>query len=151
MSPQQLLITEAEYIDPRSGNDKFYRTFAFGSTWVSQYGRNGTVGTFTKPVSESSDDAAREAAAKKFTAKVKKGYNPTRSGELILNEPFRLDDLTRLDDLARQLPEGDGAGTAVHHEPPRPWSSTPQPDRMSPAASSTPWAVIPGTPPVPRM
>lgn len=117
MSPQQLLITEAEYIDPRSGNDKFYRTFAFGSTWVSQYGRNGTVGTFTKPVSETSDDAAREAAAKKFAAKVKKGYNPTRTGELVLDEPFRLEDLTRLDDLARQLPEGDGSGTPIHHEP----------------------------------
>lgn len=117
MSHQQLLIAEAEYVDPRAGNNKLYRTFAFGSTWVSQYGRNGTVGTFTKPVSESSEEAARTAAAKKFTAKVKKGYNPTRSAELVLDEPFRLDDLTRLDDLARELPEADGAGTPVHHEP----------------------------------
>ena len=33
-------ISEAGYIDHRAGNDKFYRVFVLGSSWVSQYGRN---------------------------------------------------------------------------------------------------------------
>lgn len=56
-------ITEAQYIDPRAGNDKFYRTYVLGSTWVTQYGRNGTIGTFTKLIEVASEDAAAKAAA----------------------------------------------------------------------------------------
>lgn len=94
-------IREAAYIDPRAGNDKFYRTYAFGTSFVSQYGRNGTAGTFTKPEVHESQQAAGAAAAKKFDSKVKKGYNPTRQGEVAtsLAEPTNAD----LDALAEHI------------------------------------------------
>jgi predicted DNA-binding WGR domain protein len=99
-------IQEAEYVDPRSGNDKFYRTYAFGSSWVAQYGRNGTIGTFTAIASAASPEAAQSAADAKFASKVKKGYNPVRSG--VAASPVQIDstNVTFLDELAERLPMG---------------------------------------------
>lgn len=99
-------ISEAGYIDPRAGNDKFYRTFVFGSSWVSQYGRNGTLGTFTKVVELASPEAAQKAADAKFAAKVKKGYNPVRSGQVDSSISIDQSNLMLLDELAGTLPLG---------------------------------------------
>lgn len=111
-------ITEAQYIDPRAGNDKFYRTYVLGSTWVTQYGRNGTIGTFTKLIEVASEDAAAKAAAAKFTSKVKKGYVPYKAGSLTLDRPVGPDDLGVLDELAQQLPVSkDKAAAGVSQEP----------------------------------
>jgi predicted DNA-binding WGR domain protein len=101
-----ITIQEADYVDPRAGNDKFFRTFAFGSAWVTQYGRNLTIGTFTKIVEAASPEAAQKAADAKFASKVKKGYNPRRSG--VVESPFAIDstNVTALDELAELLPEG---------------------------------------------
>lgn len=111
-------ITEAQYVDPRAGNDKFYRTYVMGSSWVTQYGRNDTIGTFTKLVEAGSEDAASKAAAAKFISKVKKGYVPTRAGSLALDRPIGADDLALLDDLVRRLPDSsDEAAAGVIREP----------------------------------
>lgn len=99
-------IQEATYVDPRAGNDKFFRTFAFGSSWVTQYGRNGTIGTFTKIVEAASPEAAQSAAGAKFASKVKKGYNPVRSGVVASAVPISASNLTFLDELAEILPIG---------------------------------------------
>lgn len=103
----QISIQEANYVDPRAGNDKFYRVFVVGPTWLTQYGRNGTLGTFTKVIDAGSPAAAQSAASKKFAEKVKKGYNPVRSGEVNTVETIELDDLSLLDTLAQSLPLGD--------------------------------------------
>jgi ATP-dependent DNA ligase len=103
-------INEAVYIDPRAGNDKFYRTWTFGSSWVSQYGRNGTVGTFSKIVDAASPEAAEKAAGVKFAGKVKKGYEPVRSGAVETSAAITADNLTLLDQLAQSVPMGDAVG-----------------------------------------
>lgn len=106
MTTTNITIQEAEYIDPRAGNDKFYRTFAFGSAWVAQYGRNGTLGTFTKITPAASPEAAAEAASKKFDEKVRKGYNPLRSGTVTTDISIEACNISLLDELAESLPAG---------------------------------------------
>lgn len=75
-------IHEAQLVDPAAGNDKFYRTYLWDSCWLTQYGRNGEAGTFTKLVTAASPEAAATAAAKKLDSKVKKGYQPTGAGSI---------------------------------------------------------------------
>ncbi|WP_114906806.1 WGR domain-containing protein [Ornithinimicrobium murale] len=112
----EITVREATYIDPRSGNDKFYRTFVVAgdggdgpAVWFSQYGRNGTAGAFTKPEFVKGEATAQAAADKKFDSKVKKGYNPTRQGTLTYDgdlsfEGARLKDTQAvLDVLATQV------------------------------------------------
>lgn len=96
-------ISEAQYVDPRSGHDKFYRVFAFGNRWTSQYGRNNTFGTFTKVVEAADEAAAAKAAAAKLASKVRKGYEPTRSGTVTLAATISDSDLTVLDHAAARL------------------------------------------------
>lgn len=108
-------IREATYIDPRAGNDKFYRVFVFGNRWVTQYGRNGTVGTFTKIVEASNDERATKAAEAKLASKVKKGYQPSKSGTVTVETLG--DDLTVLDQAADTLAPGDTAPSAVADTP----------------------------------
>lgn len=103
-------IEEAQYVDPRSGNDKFYRTYRFGATWLTQYGRNGTAGTFTKPVEAATEIEAAAAAAKKLTSKVKKGYEPVRSGSVAVTQTATEGILPLLDQLAQGLPAGTTTG-----------------------------------------
>lgn len=98
-------IDEVSYVDARAGHDKFYRTFVIGQTWLTQYGRSGTLGTFTKIVETADHDAAVKAAAAKIRSKVTKGYVPKRSGAV--QGVTDLTDVTVLDDAARQLPVGD--------------------------------------------
>lgn len=102
---EQVTVTihHAEYIDPRAGNDKFYRVVVAGASWVTQYGRNGTLGTLTKPVTTDNPEAAATAAAKKFDAKVKKGYTPTRQGSLDVTG-LDLSDAAAIDTLVAALP-----------------------------------------------
>lgn len=102
----EIAIQEANYVDPRAGNDKFYRTFTVGSTCVTQYGRNGTIGTFTKFIEAASPEAAQKAANAKFAAKVKKGYSPVRSGTLTSTATITAENITLLDRLADTLPLG---------------------------------------------
>ncbi|MET3959943.1 YD repeat-containing protein [Rhodococcus sp. OAS809] len=109
----QIHIAEAQFVDPRAGNDKFYRTFVIGSRWVTQYGRNETVGTFSKIVEAASEEAAAAAAAAKFTSKVKKGYIPSRNGSLIFDSTIEAGSLTLLDELVSQLPAPGAVGTSV--------------------------------------
>lgn len=109
----EIHIAEAQYVDPRAGNDKFYRTFVLGSSWVTQYGRNGTIGTFTKLVEAASEEAAAAAAAAKFTSKVKKGYAPSRAGSLTLDRVVDSGSLGLLDELADLLPASSGAAVVV--------------------------------------
>lgn len=101
-----IIIQEAAYVDPRAGNDKFFRTFAFGSSWVTQYGRNGTIGTFTKIVDAASPEAAQSAAEAKYASKVKKGYDPVRSGIVATETIIDATSLAILDELAETLPAG---------------------------------------------
>lgn len=103
----EIHIAEAVYADPRSGSDKFYRTFVLGSCWVAQYGRNGTVGTFTKLLDVSSEEAAKAAADAKFTSKVKKGYVPSRVGSLTVDRVVDASSLDLLDELADKVPDCD--------------------------------------------
>ena len=110
MTSTNITVQEAEYIDPRAGNDKFYRTFAFGSVWVAQYGRNGTLGTFTKITPAASPEAAAEAASRKFAEKVKKGYNPVRSGTVATDIGIEACNVSLLDELAASLPAGQSVG-----------------------------------------
>lgn len=98
-------IDEVSYVDARAGHDKFYRTFVIGQAWLTQYGRSGTLGTFTKIVETADHDAAVKAAASKIRSKVKKGYVPKRSGTV--EGIADLSDVTVLDDAAHQLPIGD--------------------------------------------
>lgn len=111
-TPTEITVREATYVDPRSGSDKFYRTFVWDTLWVSQYGRNGTLGTFTKAVDAGSHEAALVAADKKFDSKVKKGYNPTRQGTVLSADPISAD-LAVLDVLVSQV----GADTTHAGEP----------------------------------
>ena len=99
----EIHIAEAKYVDPRAGSDKFYRTFVLGSSWVAQYGANGTVGAFTKLVETTSEEAAAKAAATKFASKVKKGYEPSRAGSLTLDRIVDAGNLSLLDELVHQL------------------------------------------------
>ena len=101
-----ITIAEAAYIDPRAGNDKFYRTYVLGSSWVTQYGRNGTIGTFTKLIETASPGAAQKAATAKFASKVKKGYDPVRSGTVTSTTDITAENLVLLDELAQLLPAG---------------------------------------------
>lgn len=105
-SHTNIAIQEATYIDPRTGNDKFYRTFAFASAWLTQYGRNGTVGTFTKIIEAASPEAAQQAADAKFLSKIKKGYNPVRSGTVSSEVEPTAENIALLDELAQVLPQG---------------------------------------------
>lgn len=100
----EIHISEAQYVDPRSGNDKFYRTFVIGSQWVTQYGRNQTAGTFTKLVNATSEQAAVAAAAAKLGTKVKKGYVPSRAGSLSITGVITNSNLCVLDELVGKLP-----------------------------------------------
>lgn len=113
----EITVHEAQYVDPRAGNDKFYRTFVIGSDWVTQYGRNGAIGTFTKLVNEADADAATKAAEKKFTSKVKKGYDPTRSGVVVFDGDVTADNIHVLDALAATLPQGEAGEVATSTEP----------------------------------
>lgn len=73
-------IQEVEYVDRHagvaggSGSDKFYRIFVFDSSWLVQYGRNGTVGTFGKitvaasPVASSGAPLRRSCAPRRRRA-----------------------------------------------------------------------------------
>lgn len=110
MTSTNITVREAEYIDPRAGNDKFYRTFAFGSAWVAQYGRNGTLGTFTKITPAASPEAAAEAASKKFDEKVRKGYNPVRSGTVATEIGITAENVSVLDEVVASLPAGQSVG-----------------------------------------
>lgn len=112
-----IAINEALYVDPAAGHDKFYRTFAVGEHWLTQYGRNGQIGTFTKPVAAGSHEKAVAAADKKMAAKIKKGYQPHRSGALVSQDTPSLDDPSWLDALTETLPAGSGDGTVGHSEP----------------------------------
>lgn len=80
MSEHTIDVTEIAYIDPRAGSDKFFRTFVYdsvdGAVFRTQYGRNGTDGTLTKPVAHPDRDKATAAAEKRITSKVAKGYQP---------------------------------------------------------------------------
>lgn len=115
----QIAVHEATYIDPRAGNDKFYRTFSFGSRWVTQFGRNGTLGTFTKVVTEADEEAARTAAGKKFASKVKKGYDPTRAGDVLFDGEIGAENVHVLDALAASLPAGVAGEVALDEAPVR--------------------------------
>lgn len=101
----EITVRHAEYVDPRAGNDKFYRTFVFGSSWVTQYGKNGSVGTVTKVVQEASPEAAQAAADKKFDSKVKKGYSPVRQGTVVFDGEVTPENIHVLDAIAGQVGE----------------------------------------------
>ena len=93
-------VREATYVDPRAGNDKFYRVYVSGNQWFSQYGRNGTLGTFTKVVDATDAAAATKAADAKFGSKLKKGYAPSRSGVVTVTD---LGDIGSLDSAVDTL------------------------------------------------
>lgn len=103
-------VREATYVDPRAGNDKFYRVYVSGNQWFSQYGRNGTIGTFTKVVDATDAAAATKAADAKFGSKLKKGYAPSRSGVVTVTD---LGDIGSLDSAVDTLRTGvaDNAAT----------------------------------------
>ncbi|GAB36202.1 ATP-dependent DNA ligase [Gordonia otitidis] len=97
-----IFISEATYVDPRAGHDKFYRVYTFGRSWVAQYGRNETLGTFTKVAEAADEQAATKAATAKLAGKVRKGYTPSRSGRVSFEG--EVTDVTVLDRLADRLP-----------------------------------------------
>lgn len=104
---ETVLATELQYIDPRSNSDKFYRVFVHGTEILTQYGRNGTFGTFTPRKNFASGDAAQKAADKAIAGKVGKGYNPVASGVLTFQTiPTDSD----LDQAAARL---DATGTGI--------------------------------------
>lgn len=60
---------EARCIDPARNSKKFYRTIAFGTVAVFQWGRIGTKGQF-KVQQCNSEAAARQVCSKKMSAKL---------------------------------------------------------------------------------
>lgn len=102
----EISIQEANYVDPRAGNDKFYRVFTLGSSWVTQYGRSGTMGVFTKIIDAGDTSAAKKAADAKFLSKIKKGYNPVRTGTITCGVKITEKNVSMLDALAQKLPLG---------------------------------------------
>jgi predicted DNA-binding WGR domain protein len=105
-TPTAVVVREATYIDPRAGSDKFYRVFVAGNRWCSQYGRRGTAGTFTKIVEAADEAAATKAADAKFISKVKKGYEPSLSGVVMVAD---MSDTGALDLAVQALPVGNNA------------------------------------------
>ncbi len=99
-------VREASYVDPRAGHNKFYRVFVAGNRWCSQYGRRGTAGTFTKIVEAAEEAAATKAADAKFISKVKKGYEPSLSGVVMVAD---MSDTGALDLAVQALPVGNNA------------------------------------------
>jgi predicted DNA-binding WGR domain protein len=115
LSPATIVtIRAAELVDPRAGNDKFYRVFVAGSSWCAQYGRNGTVGTFTKLVDAGTTEDAHAAANAKFIGKLKKGYTETRAGVVNTATAISELDLTVLDSLVEAITPT-GTPSAARH------------------------------------
>lgn len=106
MTSTQIHIIEGQYVDPRAGNDKFYRAFAIDSRWFTQYGPNGTLAKVTAPKDLGSTEAALTAAQKKMAGQFKKGYQPHRSGALTVDAGIDITDASAMDALARMLPAG---------------------------------------------
>lgn len=76
---------ELQYIDRTAGHDKFYRVFQWGSTFVIQYGRNGTYGVF-KRTTCADEGAAVAGATKQRKAKFSKGYECVKNALLSFSE-----------------------------------------------------------------
>lgn len=104
--PLDVTIEEGKYIDPRIDKKAFYRTFVFGSNWVTQNGRIDEWCTTTKIKTSASPEAALAAAQKKFLSKVKGGYEPSRSGVVSTTITFDDDNRDMLAGLVEALPEG---------------------------------------------
>jgi ATP-dependent DNA ligase len=58
----------------QGSSDKFYRVFTVDTDLITQYGRNGTFGTFTAAKPYPTVEAAEAAALKASAAKFAKGY-----------------------------------------------------------------------------
>jgi predicted DNA-binding WGR domain protein len=69
---------ELAYIDPKAGNDKYYRVYHAGTTAIIQYGRNGTAGTTSRTICND-PAAALAVVTKKRNEKFKKGYEPVKA------------------------------------------------------------------------
>lgn len=74
-------VTELQFVDSRINSDKFYRVFVHDMIVITQYGRNGTYGTFGRKVLTSTN-AADSEGSKVVNTKLGKGYEVTRSGTL---------------------------------------------------------------------
>jgi hypothetical protein len=76
---------------------------------TTQYGRNGTFGTFTPTLTVATPEAAKSAAEKKLDGKIRKGYNPTVAFTAPVSGPVTND---LLDSLAHNAATG-----ASRHSP----------------------------------
>jgi predicted DNA-binding WGR domain protein len=101
---EPVIITELQYVDLRANHDKFYRVMAAGTELVTQYGRNGTYGTFGRK-DMGTAAAAAQAAEKALAGKLGKGYKITASGAVQFDSVPQDSDL---DKAARTLPAGSG-------------------------------------------
>lgn len=102
MSTYQVEITELQYVDPRVNSDKFYRTYVVGGDLVTQYGRNGSFGTFGRKAYASAG-VARSAADRLVANKLAKGYDRVSSG---IAEFDHAPSDSELDRAASSLPAG---------------------------------------------
>lgn len=109
MSNHAVTVSGSELIAGTA--DKFYRSFIIetesGATVTFQYGRNGTVGSFTPRKDFPTFAAAVKVAEKKLAEKIGKGYNPTIGGAISFDSAPTDSDLDR---AANVIPVG---GTAI--------------------------------------
>lgn len=99
----EVKVVELQYVDPAANSDKFYRVFKIGKTVLTQYGRNGTYGTFTPAKTYADDIEAQTAFGKAAEGKFKKGYEYVRNG--VLKFPGRPTE-SALDAQTSTLPKG---------------------------------------------
>jgi len=94
-------VRELDFVQGTS--DKFYRVFTLGTTMVVQYGRNGTFGSISSKEFDTAATATK-AADKQVAAKMAKGYQPVRSGDLTFDhDPTD----NELDTAANLMPRGE--------------------------------------------
>lgn len=79
----EVSLLALEYV--QGSSDKFYRVFTVGRDVLTQYGRNGTYGTFTPRKTHLDPDKAQEEAAKVAAGKMLKGYRVTKTASDVLD------------------------------------------------------------------
>lgn len=86
----QTSVIELVYVDSRANHDKFYRVYLDHQTSevYSQYGRNGTEGTWTNRKAAANIDAGQKEMQKLVTKKMAKGYRPHKAAPLTSVTPF---------------------------------------------------------------
>lgn len=87
MQPHDFTVIELTYVAGRS--DKFYRGYLdqVNCQVFTQFGRNGSVGSWTERKTYGSVDEATEALRAIMAKKLAKGYQPAKSAVITFDAP----------------------------------------------------------------